>query len=388
MNTELIKSGWTRSYGVREQSSATDSGSMTWVGEQIGAAALHRHGLTGAGVSVAVIDTGISRRPELAEALIASVDLSSDAADPALAGRDVVGHGTHLAGIIAGRACEAASFVGVAPGASLVAVKVGDQGGSVTLDQVVEGIAWVIGNSRLLGIRVLNLAFGVEGIPAKHLQPLARAVRQARRAGIVVVVATGNEGSASRGLSYPAASSDVISVGNVEFVDGRWVAHDTTSCGDGRHDPDLAAPGRSLVSTVSPDSVAVAENPDSVVAEGFIKGTGSSQAAAVVSGAVALLLQARPELSPRQVRDFFTRTAEFLPDADGRRVGAGLLDLGALIEMTTPDEEWLLADGDVSDLVLTDHGSVQNSWKGNSWKGNSWKGDSWKGNSWKGDSWT
>ena len=132
-------------------------GSMESVVDQIGARELWAAGVTGAGVNVALIDTGIAPVPALTGPgkIVATVDLSAERDDPTLAGRDGFGHGTHLAGIIAGRDAE---FRGVAPDAGIVSVKVAGRDGAVTQERMIAAVDWVVANADVLGIRVLTVA--------------------------------------------------------------------------------------------------------------------------------------------------------------------------------------------------------------------------------------
>ncbi|MEZ5167393.1 MAG: S8 family serine peptidase [Acidimicrobiales bacterium] len=220
-------------------------GSLYNLVDQIGARSLWQQGITGRGVDVAVIDTGVVPVPALSDPdkVVAVVDLSLEASVPEATYLDNYGHGTHMAGIIAGRDPGAdprsaserpTEFVGVAPDAGIVSVKVGDNTGAVDVSQVIAGIDWVIQhrNADGLNIRVLNLSYGTDGSQDYRIDPLAAAVERAWEAGIVVVVAAGNEGWHSRGLANPAYDPFVITVGGAEPTASGFKVPSWTSSGE------------------------------------------------------------------------------------------------------------------------------------------------------------
>jgi subtilisin family serine protease len=394
--------------------------------DQIGARSLWERGTTGAGVDVAIIDTGISPVPALSgeDKVAAVVDFSFEAGDPRFQYLDTNGHGTHLAGIIAGSdpggdpatAAERPSeFQGVAPGARLVGVKVADNQGAVDVSQVIAAIDWVVENRNAgdLDIRVLNLAYGTDSEQDYTIDPLTAAVERAWRAGIVVVASTGNAGDSRVGLDNPARDPYIISVGAVDLSGDDAVVPDWSSGGgDGLRSPDLVAPGVSVESLRVPGSRVATENPQGRVSETILKGSGSSQSAAVVSGAVALLLEERPELTPDQVKDLLVSSADSIDDTDTSRQGAGVLDVAAAVELAPTDEvqDWPEATGtgslDLSrgsarvsldgeeltgEQTVWDVGAPVGTaalWNGWTWSGWTWSGWTWSGWTWSGWTWS
>jgi serine protease AprX len=152
--------------------------------------------LTGAGVTVAVLDTGVARVPELKGRLLASVDFTDERGN----GADRFGHGTHVAGIVAGGGSAAhAGTVGVAPGAGIVNVKVLDDSGMGRVSDVIAGIDWTIAHASRFDIRVVTLAMGAVMTQSWRDDPLCQAVARAYRAGLVVVASAGNHGKAADG---------------------------------------------------------------------------------------------------------------------------------------------------------------------------------------------
>jgi serine protease AprX len=433
-------------------------GSMFWVtNRHTGAADFWEAGLTGAGVDVALIDTGVVPVDGLTYSgkVIDGPDLSFESQADNLRYLDTHGHGTHLAGIIAGRANDAAivqksdtkHFLGMAPGARIVNVKVGDAHGAVDVSQVIAAIDWVIQhkNDNGMNIRVINLAYGTDSIQPYEIDPLSHVVEQAWNAGIVVVVAAGNDGNAAP-LRNPAHDPFVIAVGSYDPIQGSsgGGASSFSSCGTPERFVDVVAPGRSIVSLRSPGSYADVFHGEAIVADHFFLGSGTSQAAAVVSGAVALLLEQRPDLTPDQVKQILTHeSARYLDGVPYNCQGAGALDLGTALTAPTPTsrssaQTYEASDGtgsleaargsdhiydegvplegeqDIMTSPWTPYACVTRwegagknkvatttcdskwmggdfngaSWSGASWSGASWSGASWSGASWSGASWS
>jgi len=414
---------------------AADLGSLANVTKMIGAQDLWDDGVTGRGVDVALVDTGVVPVTGLqgADKVVDGPDLSFESQAPTLGHLDTNGHGTHMAGIIAGRDTAdddddddsdddegggTARFKGVAPDARLVSVKVGAASGATDVSQVIAAIDWVVAHRRDdgLNIRVLNLSFGTDGVQDYLLDPLTYAAEVAWRKGIVVVVAAGNRGPDANRLDNPAYDPRVLAVGATDpratlSTDNDQVA-DFSSRGNPTRAADLVAPGKSLVGLRNPGSNVDLEHPLSVVADRFARGSGTSQAAAVTSGAVALLLQRRPALSPDQVKALLRSTAKPLDQADALGQGRGLLDIDkassasvpSVLAATQPSPTATglgsleaargsahVLDGDVALLGEQDiFGTPWDGrmWSQNSWTGTSWSGGSWNGRMWSGDAWT
>jgi hypothetical protein len=392
-----------------------------------------QRGWTGKGIDVALIDSGVAPVEGLRMNVINGPDISFESQASNLTNVDTYGHGTHLAGLIAGRDAAIPPtkedeeidkyFVGAAPGARIVSVKVAASDGATDVSQVIAAIDWVVQhrNADSLNIRVLNLSFGTDGTQDYRLDPLAYAAEVAWRRGIVVVVAAGNSGFGTSQLNDPAYDPYVIAVG----------ADDTRGTDDPKDDvipawqtrgnavrhPDLVAPGKSLVSLRDPGSFVDEANPGARVGGSrFFRGSGSSQAAAVVSGAVATLLTQRPQLTPDEIKALLMRSAVRLPNADPVTQGAGLLNLHRAREMKTETfagsvQTWERSTGLGSlqksrgTVTAEDEGIVlqgeqtifgdpwdpvawsAGSWDGSSWSNGTWNGRTWSGNCWCGESW-
>jgi len=208
---------------------------------------------------------------------------------------------------------------------------------------VIAAIHWVIEHRRDdgLNIRVLNLSYGTDSSQPYLTDPLVHAVETAWKAGIVVVVSVGNNGSGSGRVNDPASAPSAIAVGAVDGK-GTWTSMDDTipdwsSRGNATRRPDLVAPGRSIVSLRTPASLTDQDYPTARVgASRFFRGSGSSQAAAFVSGAVALLIQQRPSATPNQIKALLVNTASAIPNADPLAQGAGLVNLKNTRNVATP----------------------------------------------------
>lgn len=413
----------------------TTMGSLYNTARAIGATDLWRRGITGEGIDVAVIDTGVNPDADFAGRLLNGPDLSFDSQSPATRYVDGYGHGTHMASIIAARDPAALTdeqladphyFVGMAPGARIVSVKVGAANGVTDVSQVIAAVDWVVQHryDDGLNIRVLNLSFGTNGTQNYILDPLTYAVERAWSFGLVVVASAGNEGYGSNELDDPAYDPYVIAVGSETLNGTLDVRDDQVSAfsnrGTGQRRPDLVAPGESIVGLRVPGSYIDMKYPNGRVGDSYFKGTGTSQATAVVSGAAALLLSARPGLKPDQVKVLLTDNADALRSGNTDGAGAGRVDVAAALGASVPggwNQKFKRARGTGSlqlargsAIVVDSAGnpllgeqdifghpySVATSgsswsggtWNGNSWSGNSWSTVDWSGNSWSANSWT
>ncbi len=380
-------------------------GSMAAAVDQIAARPLWYRGITGAGVSVAVIDTGVADVASLSGSIVAETDFSTDQADATVAFLDGHGHGTHLAGIVAGHtpgrtaagaASQSDSFMGVAPDAGIVSIKVAGRDGAVTESSVVSGIDWAIANQDRLNIGVIELALGTGS--ARDGDAIVAALERAWMSGIVVVTAAGNGGAAADGLDSPATAPFAIAVAGVEATEDGFVVPDWASRGNDVRMPDLAAPGAHIESLRAPGSEADVEHPEGYVDSERFLASGSSQATAMVAGAAALLLDAHPGLTPDEVKATLVASAHTL-DADRAFVGAGLIDVTAAVDAPIIGEvqRWTPSDVErpapvdgVARVTLQPSGNAWsgNAWSGNAWSGNAWSGNAWSGNAWSGNAWS
>jgi serine protease AprX len=405
-----------------------DPGSWLKVAKNTKLQEMWQHGFTGQGVDVALIDSGVAPVEGLAVQVINGPDLSFDSQAANLTNVDTYGHGTHLAGLIAGRDSSIPPgkedeevdkrFVGAAPGARIVSLKVAASDGATDVSQVIAAIDWVVQHRSTegLNIRVLNLSFGTDGTQSYLEDPLAYAVEVAWLRGIVVVVSAGNSGFGTPQLNNPAYDPYVIAVG-ADDTKGTDDPKDDVipawqSRGNALRHPDVVAPGKSLISLRDPGSFVDEANPAARVGyTRFFRGSGSSQATAVVSGAVATILEQHPELTPDQVKALLMTTAVPLPNADPVTQGAGLINLhrareakistiGAAVQ-TWPrssgtgslqlargsvltEDEGVVLQGEQTIFGDTWDGAV---WASSSFDGTSWQNGTWNGRSWSGDCW-
>jgi serine protease AprX len=283
-------------------------------------------------VTVAVLDTGVSRHPDLEE-LEARVDLMPDGD-----GYDRYGHGTHMAGVIAGDG-EASDgrWIGVAPDAELVSVKVAGWNGATDVSLVLAGLEWIAAHREEHGIRVVNLSYGTDSKQRYLEDPLNRAVERLWDAGVLVVAGAGNRGAETDAIEKPGDDPFVLTVGAADTRATATLSDDVVApfssrgrTADGFSKPDLVAPGVSIVSHRAPGSTVDALRPAARLGEHYFKGTGTSQAAAVVSGVAARMFQANPRLTPDEAKAALTGTA-LRAIAGQPGAGAGLVDAAAAV---------------------------------------------------------
>jgi serine protease AprX len=320
---------------------STDSNSLTSTTAATGIRGSGGYASTGAGVDVALVDSGVAPVSGLdgADKVIHGPDLSFESQNPHTRYLDTFGHGTHLAGIIAGHdaGADASSlssddpaFLGVAPDARILSVKVADAHGNSDVSQVIAGIDWVVEHAHDkqagLNVRVLNLSFGTDADVSYLKDPLSQAVEVAWHRGIVVVVSAGNHGSELGHLTDPAIDPYVVAVAAGDNAGGVAAF---SSLGDGTRNPDVTAPGSHVPSLRVPGSfVDSMFGSTATVGTRFIRGSGTSQAAAYVSGMVADMLQANPSLTPDEAKYRLRATATPL-DALPNAAGAGLVNAKA-----------------------------------------------------------
>ncbi len=305
-------------------------------------------GVDGQGIGVAVVDSGIAPHSALAQRIVANVNFVTG--DPQTT--DAYGHGTHIAGIIAGNAPAAnggaTGYVGgIAPKAQLVNVRVLGADGSGLTSDVISGIEWVVANRARYNIRVINLSLGHPVTEACSTDPLCEAVKQAVQAGIVVVVAAGNSGKTPDGrvmlgsIASPANSPYAITVGSLNTWGTVDRSDDTlatfSSRGPTEYDftvkPDVVAPGTKILSLEADAGFLPTMYPSIHVAgignNAYMYLSGTSMSAPIVSGGVALLLQGSPNLSPAQVKFALQNGATAMPDAGLIGAGAGSVNFWA-----------------------------------------------------------
>jgi serine protease AprX len=280
-------------------------------------------GYRGAGIKIAIVDTGIDRaHPDFAGRI---VDGESFVGGDF---QDDNGHGTHVASISAGSgAAQDAKYVGVAPEASLYAAKVLDRNGSGSMSGVMAGVEWAVEQA----VHVINLSLGGSG-SSDGQDALSMTCNAAVAQGIVVCAAAGNAGPASRTIGSPGAAEDVITIGASDREDqvARFSSRGPTA--DGRVKPDLCFPGTDIVA-----ARAAGTSMGSPLNEYYTAASGTSMATPHTAGLVALLLQAKPGLTPAQIKQALMQTALDM-GADENAQGTGRARAGHALAMVEGEE--------------------------------------------------
>jgi len=320
-------------------------------------------GLKGAGVTVAIVDSGVAPHPDI-QTLVAAVDFTSSQPLQSLPGQlggnsiqtnpansvDPNGHGTHVAGIVVGTGSHSPDgrLAGVAPQANLVSVRVLDAAGRGLTSDVLAGLDWVLANRAQYGIRVVNLSLGHPVYEPADLDPLVQAVDALWDAGVVVVCSAGNGGrNGYVTVTSPCNSRKVITVGATNTHQTADISDDTITTYSSRGPtaldlvakPDLVAPGNRVISLRSPGSHfdllfpdrRVAADPSQPLVQEYYEMSGTSMSAPIVAGTAALMLEQDPSLNPGTVKARLMLSARKPATGDPLVTGAGLLDiLGAL----------------------------------------------------------
>jgi serine protease AprX len=430
-----------------------DTGSLSSATQLVGAQGAWAKGYTGTGVDVAVIDTGVTRVAGLNTAgkVVTGPDLSFDAPGATTPGLDAFGHGTFMAGLIAGRDSTATAsatgcstclntsgysdttkFVGVAPDARIINVKVGAADGATDVSQVIAAIGWVTQHAHDSGIniKVLNLSFGTNSTQAYTVDPLAQAAEQAWKHGIVVVAAAGNDGTTYKQLADPAYDPYLIAAGADDPAGTMATADDVVPVfaqhGNTQRPVDVIAPATHVLGLRVPGSYidTLAGNTGQVGTR-FQRGSGTSEATAITSGVVALLAQKYPTATPDQLKALLNATATALTNgnanAPGQLVhwGHGIVNAATAVAGTLPTTTQTAAastgsgtlDGARGGVYVIDNGvnltgqkdifgktitsttlagaqASATAWTGGAWNGSRWTGDGWTSGTWTAATWT
>ena len=340
---------------------------------------------SGRGVGVALVDTGVNPTPDLqGDRLVRGPDLSGEHD-----GVDRFGHGTFMAGLIAGDGTASSTggvrHVGVAPGATVIAVKVAGADGSTTLSKLIAGIGWVIVHRRVDHIRVLNLSFGAEVDLPYLANPLSGAVEAAWASGITVVTSAGNDGPGS--VTSPGDDPWVVTVGATDTTGSGAVADSPLASWSGSKvfaqyaKPDLVAPGVSDVSLRALGSTIDTANPGARIGDTYFRGSGTSMSTALVSGVAADVIQQHPHATPDDVKGALLDGGTTIAGSTAPAVSLR----GA--ELATPRAAWwqrfpIAFDG--LGRGLTD----QMPWTATRWTASRWTASRWTDGNWTASRWT
>ncbi len=421
-----MSSAWASNIWMGSASSGTPT-TLAQVRTIIGADTGAAGSLTGAGVGVALIDTGVAPVAGLPAAQVVNgPDLSFESQASSLRYLDTYGHGTHMAGIIVAND-TATGTKGLAPKAKLTSIKVGTSDGAVDVTQMVAAIDWVVqhrNDDPANPIRVLNLSYGSGGNPNFWTDPVQAAAEHAWKAGIVVVAASGNSGQY---ISDPATDQFILNVGSAAS-NGTLSPNDDTistftslqSNTAANRRVDVMAPGQSIESLRNPGSNVDSTYSSARVGDTLFRGSGTSQATAVVSAAVALLLQGRPSLTPDQTKYLLDHYGTCLTAGNAAGAGYNEVNVNKALAAATPSssasaQNAMWSDGSgkfegargashvVRDgasltgeaapwggLVSTtwaSRSSAKTAWSGGTWMGWTLAGSGWTGTSWASKTW-
>jgi serine protease AprX len=338
----------------------------------------------GRGIAVALVDTGVADTPDLGGSrLLRGPDLSGEGD-----GVDRYGHGTFMAGLIAGDGTASADnsvrHTGIAPGATIVSVKVAGADGSASISRVIAGIGWVVTHRDEYHIRVLNLSFGVDAPMPYIANPLSAAVEATWASGITVVAAAGNEGSV--GVTSPGDDPYVITAGATDTAQTRQTSDDTVPSWSSVESfpryakPDVVAPGVSVVSLRAPGSTIDVTYPEGRVDTSYFRGTGTSMSSAIVAGTAAVLISHHLGATPDDVKGALIDGAAVISG------GARAIDLAAAEHATARPSWWQHFPVAMGGLGAWAHHGMP--WNASRWTGDSWDASPWTASRWRASSWT
>ena len=347
-------------------------------------------GLTGQGVGIAVIDSGVAPMAPFGTRLV-QVRMPWQADGSSL--DDVHGHGTLVAGLAAMQSGNG-KYIGIAPGATIYAINVNRPEGTRSSD-VIEGLGWVFDHAGEFNIRVVNLSLG-ETIPSSYTQSaLDLAVERLWAKGVAVVVSAGNAGPGV--VDYaPANDPLAITVGSSDDRGTKAATDDTlapfTSVGvtaDGYAKPELLAPGRLVASLVPAGSVLDLQAPAANrLGDRWVKISGTSFSAPQVAGAAAIVLQQHPEWSPDNVKWILAKKGHTLLGTTIPALSLNFVDnfAGSPGRANQGVMALVCAPGSVC-LPDTGMSTLSSSWNSSSWNSSSWNSSSWNSSSWNSSSW-
>jgi serine protease AprX len=292
--------------------------------------------LTGKGVKIAIIDTGIYPHRDLSGRITDFVDFINNQTEP----YDDNGHGTHCAGDAAGDgASSSLTYMGPAPEASLVGVKVLDKVGSGSLETVMQGVDWCIQYNELnptnkIDIISMSLGSSAQNYGNENEDPMVKIVEEAWATGIVVCVAAGNEGPDQSTIASPGISDKVITVGALDDRNSSENRSDDevanfSSRGPtiyGVVKPDILAPGVNIISLRSPNSYLDKSQKSNRVGNDYFTLSGTSMATPICAGVAALIKQHKPELIPQEVKDLLKGGVVLWGDKNPNIYGAGYIN--------------------------------------------------------------
>ncbi|MEA3077678.1 MAG: serine protease AprX [Actinomycetota bacterium] len=382
---------------VLTQGTMADGGAPSVYREVVRADAASAAGRRGAGVTVAVIDTGIAPTGPLADRLL-TVDGGAQCVNlsPEPGCADSYGHGTFIAGLVNG----------VAPDANLLALKLSGRDGTSDVSRLLTAIDWVLVNKDRYNVKVVNLSVRTYSPLSYRTDPVNLAVERLWAAGVLVSVSAGNQGPGASSIAKPADDPWVVTTGSIDDHGTVSLADDAVSdfssrgpsIPDGVAKPDVVVPGRSLVSLRSPGSEADLRHPYFVDATQR-RGSGTSFSTGITSGAAAVLLAADPTATNDRVKFALMSSGRAVPGADASAAGSGVFDLEAAAGAPPGEANkqrfhplfWPLRGPtsltDVAGSLFEPAWWQGSNWQGSNWQGSNWQGSNWQGSNWQGSNW-
>lgn len=349
--------------------------------------------IQGQGIGVAVIDSGVNPNGDLytdkgVNRQVANVRFNSDYNQST---SDGYGHGTQVASIIGGDGSDSSGkYIGVAPMVNIINVKVSNDDGSALMENVVAGLQWVLENKDKYNIRVINLSLNEAVAESYNTSPLDAAIEILWFNRVVVVVSAGNNGSGA--INPPANDPFVITVGAVDDKGTSAITDDTLASfsaygvsENGAVKPDLVAPGTNIIGRIVNLNMGLAAaHPANKVGNQYFRMSGTSMAAPMVSGAVALLLQDEPRLTPDQVKYRLMATAnKSWAGYTASQAGAGYLDIYAAVNGTSSNS----ANTGFLPSHLLSTGSNPITWGSVGWNSVGWNSVGWNSVGWNSVGW-
>ncbi len=361
-------------------------------------------GYDGSGITVAVIDSGITPDRDFGgdewtpgSHLILREFFSPNATTK----EDETGHGTHVAGIIAGSGADSKGlYMGVAPGADLISLKISDDEGMAYESDTVAAMQWAAEHKDEYNIRVVNLSIQSTVESSYHESPLNAAAEILWFRGIVVIASSGNKGLGGKyntAKAAPANDPFVITVGasyEKETIDpsndtiSPFSAYGTTL--DGFTKPDIIAPGTDIVSVLAQNSDWDIEHPDRIELDGeYFRISGTSMAAPMVAGAAALLLQAEPYLTPDQVKFRLMEASGEIRNEEKDGLTYAYLDIFAALTTETKQSanQGIMPHKLLAQMALIAYWANQNGEEDVDWENVDWTAVNWNAVNWNAVNW-
>jgi serine protease AprX len=342
---------------------------------------------------VAIVDSGVNPTGDFytnagVNRQIANIRFNSDNNQST---SDGYGHGTFVASIVGGDGSDSSGkYIGVAPMVTIINVKVSNDDGSARMKDVVQGLQWVLENKDTYNIRVVNLSLNSADAESYNTSPLDAAVEILWFNGVVVVASAGNKGNAA--IYPPANDPFVITVGAVDDKGTGTISDDVVASfsaygnsEDGAVKPDLVAPGTNITARLVNQNMGLAKaHPANKVGTQYFRMSGTSMAAPIVSGAVALLLEDEPGLTPDQIKYRLMATAnQSWNGYKASKAGAGYLDVYAAVNGITSNS----ANTGIIPSQLLSTGLQPITWGSVGWDSVGWDSVGWDSVGWDSVGW-